>query len=157
VSSEASSRVPDATKSSQESPPSFQRRLRYLRQSWPRVSCQTSKYTTISPVDRCEISEIVSGQDLQHDTTREMSAPPQPPPPGFGLPDDNHNVDILVSTAVTTGVALIIVCMRIYVRSQIVRSIGGDDWWIVAATVCVNFTVHLLELPKLTFENSSCL
>lgn len=66
-----------------------------------------------------------------------MSEPVVSPPPlaGFGLDDENHNVKIIVGTGVTTFFALIIVCVRVWVRSSIVRRLGGDDYWILAALV----------------------
>jgi len=94
---------------------------------------------------------VILDQSLQQVTETEMSSttppgPPNvPPPAGFDLPDDNHNAAILVSSAVTTGIALVVVCMRIFVRARIVRSVGGDDWWIVAATVCTRCQTTLSD------------
>jgi len=69
--------------------------------------------------------------------------------PGFGLPDENHKNTILVSSGVTTGLAFVIVCFRLYVRSQIIRSVGGDDYWIVASLVCTNYYAHLFECVEI--------
>lgn len=65
------------------------------------------------------------------------AAPPPGPPPlaGFNLPDENHDLEIIVGTAVTTFLALVIVSLRLWVRATKVRSVGGDDYWIVAALV----------------------
>lgn len=68
-----------------------------------------------------------------------MDGPP-PPPAGFGLPDENHNVAIIAGSAVTTAIALIVVSLRLYVRSRIVGSVGGDDWWILGSVVCTRNT-----------------
>ena len=64
-----------------------------------------------------------------------VSVDTPPPLAGFGLPDDNNNIKIIVGTAVTTFVALVLVCVRLWVRSTIVRSVGGDDYWIIGALV----------------------
>jgi hypothetical protein len=58
-----------------------------------------------------------------------------PPPAGFGLPDEKLDVEILAGTAVTTFIALTAVGLRFWVRSRIVRSLGWDDYWILAAFV----------------------
>lgn len=75
---------------------------------------------------------------------------PQPPPAGFGMPDEQRGTTILVSTSITTSIALVIVCMRLYVRSQIVRSVGKDDYWILAAVVCTKSQTALFELGEPT-------
>ena len=67
------------------------------------------------------------------------AAPIAPPPAGFGLPDDNHNVQIIGGTAVTTIVAMILVSLRFWIRVKIIRSVGWDDYWILAAFVSVCF------------------
>jgi hypothetical protein len=55
--------------------------------------------------------------------------------PGFGLPDDNHNADIFAGTAVTTFIAFVIVVLRFWIRSRIVRCVGWDDYLVLVAFV----------------------
>lgn len=62
-------------------------------------------------------------------------SPALPPLAGYNLPNENNSVKIIVGSGVTTLVALIIVGVRIWVRVTIVRSVGGDDYWILAALV----------------------
>lgn len=67
----------------------------------------------------------------------------QPPPPaGFDLPDQNHNVAIIAGTAATTALAILVVALRLYVRAFIVSSVGADDLWMFAALV----RTHLNEV-----------
>lgn len=61
------------------------------------------------------------------------TAPPRPGPPPDG--DVNRGHVILIVTAVTTSLALIVVGLRMFVRLTIVRGVGWDDYTILAASV----------------------
>ena len=53
------------------------------------------------------------------------------PPPGG---DHNKGPTFLaVSTTTTTVIAFVLVCLRIYVRTRVVRAVGWDDWMIIIA------------------------
>lgn len=84
--------------------------------------------------------------------------PVLPPLAGFGLSDEKNTVAIVAGTAVTTVLALIIVCIRLWIRTVKVKSVGGDDYFIVAALV--SFTrgkrkgYHHLLMNALVFVNS---
>lgn len=51
------------------------------------------------------------------------------------LPDENKGPIILGVVASTTVIAFIIVCMRFYVRIHMIRAVGADDYFILAALV----------------------
>jgi hypothetical protein len=73
------------------------------------------------------------------------SSPIQPQPPaGFDLPDDNHNVEIIAGTAVTTALAIIVVALRFYIRAFVVSSVGADDLWMFAALVRIKLDVVIV-------------
>ncbi|KAI1456264.1 hypothetical protein F4805DRAFT_476029 [Annulohypoxylon moriforme] len=59
-----------------------------------------------------------------------MSAPPLP---GAGQPDESRGPNILGAGISTTSVALIAVCLRVYVRTFMIRSFGADDYVIILA------------------------
>jgi hypothetical protein len=58
-----------------------------------------------------------------------------PPLAGFGLPDERLSTRIIVGTAATTFIALVFVVLRLWIRARVIRSVGRDDYWILAATV----------------------
>ncbi|RDL30696.1 uncharacterized protein BP5553_10041 [Venustampulla echinocandica] len=81
-------------------------------------------------------------------TTWAMEGPP--PAPGFGQPDVNHNVAINSAVAVTTCVALLAVGVRMWVRISMVRSVGWDDYWILAA-MALSFSGWMVTIPSVTY------
>lgn len=50
--------------------------------------------------------------------------------------DSNRAPAFLACVTITSGVALVLVALRIYVRLRIVRTFGSDDYTILLATVC---------------------
>ena len=50
-------------------------------------------------------------------------------------PDVNRGPGILIASWIEAGVALFVLSLRLYTRSNIVRSVGWDDWTMVFATV----------------------
>ncbi len=56
-------------------------------------------------------------------------------PPGSNLPDENHGPAILASCATVTVLALTAVVTRMWVRVIMIRSVGWDDYFIIAAMV----------------------
>lgn len=70
--------------------------------------------------------------------------------PGAGLPDVNHGPEILGACITMTAVALLLVGTRMYVRVAMIRSVGWDDYFIVAAMVCLLPTAFP---PKLSATN----
>lgn len=69
-------------------------------------------------------------------TKEPPSRPPLPsgPPPRGG--DQNRGADIIVTQFVFIGIATILVCLRLWVRSKVTRKIGWDD--ILAALALVS-------------------
>ena len=64
-----------------------------------------------------------------------MSSPiptPLPPPPGG---DENRGYQVLIVLIVTFTAAFIPVCLRVWVRSRMVGSLGWDDYTIIGAMV----------------------
>jgi len=59
-----------------------------------------------------------------------MSATDAAPPP-----DINRGPEILAITGTLVGLALAVVCLRVYVRVFMVKHMGADDWTMVAAMV----------------------
>lgn len=57
---------------------------------------------------------------------------------GTSLPDENKGPVILGVVVSTTVIAFIIVCMRFYVRIGMIRAVGADDYFILAALVCLS-------------------
>ena len=55
----------------------------------------------------------------------------QPPPDG----DLNKGPIVLTVTLITAIIALILVGLRMYVRTKIIRAVGCDDWTIILAMV----------------------
>ncbi|KAI1097550.1 hypothetical protein F4804DRAFT_351522 [Jackrogersella minutella] len=55
------------------------------------------------------------------------------PLPGEGQPDDTRGPQILGAVISTTLVALIVFCLRIYVRIHMVRNVGIDDYIMLVA------------------------
>ena len=55
----------------------------------------------------------------------------QPPPDG----DLNKGPIFLIVTLITATIALILVGLRMYVRTKIIRAVGWDDWMIILAMV----------------------
>lgn len=55
--------------------------------------------------------------------------------PGAALPDDDKGPSILSTTAAMTALATFAVCLRMYVRTRIVRSVGLDDYVMLLALV----------------------
>ena len=55
--------------------------------------------------------------------------------PGATLPDDDLGPSILSATAAMTALATVAVCLRMYVRTRIVRSVGMDDYVMLSALV----------------------
>jgi len=55
--------------------------------------------------------------------------------PGATLPDDDKGPSILSATAAMTALAALAVCLRVYVRTRIVRSVGMDDYVMLLALV----------------------
>ena len=50
-------------------------------------------------------------------------------------PDVSRNLGHIVWVVVTATAAMIVVCLRFYVRMRVVRAIGWDDWTILVALV----------------------
>ena len=64
-----------------------------------------------------------------------MSSPiptPLPPSPGG---DENRGYQVLIVLIVTFTAAFIPVCLRVWVRSRMVGSLGWDDYTIIGAMV----------------------
>ena len=57
------------------------------------------------------------------------------PTTGLPLQDENRQPGIIVTTIVVTVLADLVVGLRMMVRKWVVRSIGWDDWAIIAAAV----------------------
>jgi hypothetical protein len=53
----------------------------------------------------------------------------------LSMPDENKGPEVLVSCTVVTVVALILVVARMYVRVKVVKSVGLDDYAILASMV----------------------
>jgi hypothetical protein len=51
-------------------------------------------------------------------------------------PDENRGPEILGVCGALVGLALVVVLLRVYVRTRMVRHVGVDDWTIIAAMVC---------------------
>ena len=62
-----------------------------------------------------------------------MSAPPMTPPPGEV--DDSKASHILAVIGTLTAIALLLSCLRMYVRRVILKSFSTDDWLMLAASV----------------------
>ncbi|RDL37585.1 uncharacterized protein BP5553_05018 [Venustampulla echinocandica] len=62
-----------------------------------------------------------------------MATPP--PPAGTGEPDINHGPRLFAATAVVTIFALVAVCTRLWVRKVMIKSVGWDDVFMVAAMI----------------------
>jgi len=58
------------------------------------------------------------------------------PPPADG--DVYHGPDVIIVTVVSTAVALAFVATRMYARVFVVRSVGWDDYIILASAVSAN-------------------
>ena len=59
--------------------------------------------------------------------------PPLGPPPPGG--DESRGADIIVTQFVLIGVATILVCLRLWVRSKVTRKLGWDDILIAVSLV----------------------
>ena len=52
-----------------------------------------------------------------------------------------HNGDVsrahgfIACAAITTAAALVMVCLRMYVRTRVIHALGWDDWTILGAMV----------------------
>ncbi|KAI1808721.1 hypothetical protein F4811DRAFT_500483 [Daldinia bambusicola] len=57
------------------------------------------------------------------------------PLPGAGQPDENRGPQIAGAVVSTTLAALIVVCARMYVRLRMIRSMGIDDYIMLASMV----------------------
>lgn len=73
-----------------------------------------------------------------------------PPLPGFGQPNTNHGPTINIVVAITTSIALVIVAVRMWVRIAMVRSVGGDDYWIATAMV-LSFAGWMVTIPQVHY------
>lgn len=56
-------------------------------------------------------------------------------PPADG--DQNHGTRMLIVIVTTFTIVVVILCLRLSVRLFVVRSMGWDDYSIIAATVCL--------------------
>lgn len=57
--------------------------------------------------------------------------------------DSNRGPGFIACAAITTTAASATVCLRLYVRIQIIYAVGWDDWTILAAMVS-----HVLNLSS---------
>ncbi|MCJ1403806.1 hypothetical protein MMC11_007029, partial [Xylographa trunciseda] len=64
-----------------------------------------------------------------------MSAPP-PMTPTPGEVDDSTASHILAIVGTLTALALLLSCLRMYVRRVILKSFSTDDWFMLAASIC---------------------
>lgn len=60
-----------------------------------------------------------------------MDSYQQPPPDG----DLDKGPIFLTVTLITATIALVVVGLRVYVRTKIIRAVGWDDWMIILAMV----------------------
>lgn len=54
-------------------------------------------------------------------------------------PDDNRGPEILATCGSLVGLALFVVCLRIWVRLSYIRKIAADDYFMMAAMVSCHF------------------
>lgn len=52
---------------------------------------------------------------------------------------------IIAGLSVLTAIMLIVVILRIYVRVFVIKLMGGDDWWILGALVCISFSFNCVH------------
>ncbi|KAE8371430.1 hypothetical protein BDV26DRAFT_276106 [Aspergillus bertholletiae] len=52
--------------------------------------------------------------------------------------DESHRGIIIGVQTALTVLAVVVVCLRLYVRMRIVRSPGCDDWTMALAAVCAS-------------------
>lgn len=64
-----------------------------------------------------------------------MARESMPVVPGATSPDDDKGPSILSAAAAMTTLAALVVCLRMYVRMRIVRSVGMDDSVMLIALV----------------------
>ena len=66
-----------------------------------------------------------------------MSSPIVPPP---GYKSGQTRAPLLWNIVLPlTVVAVILACLRLYVRARLVRVVGKDDWLLLAAVICLCF------------------
>jgi len=58
------------------------------------------------------------------------------PPPTFANPNENNGGVILAVTGTFTAFALLAVMLRMYVRTFMLKTVGADDYVMIAAMVC---------------------
>ncbi|KAJ5105462.1 hypothetical protein NUU61_002809 [Penicillium alfredii] len=71
-------------------------------------------------------------------------------PGGAGLPDINHGPRIIVGTAITTGLALLSVLARLYVRFFVIRNVGLDDYT-MAFTMLLSLCGFAIIIPEVNY------
>ncbi|KAI9804911.1 MAG: hypothetical protein M1833_006214 [Piccolia ochrophora] len=80
--------------------------------------------------------------------------PVSPPPPGwvsnFDNPDTSAQTRLIVEVAVTMGLALIFILLRLYTRVFLARAVGKDDYVIFVATIStVVFNIAMIQEAKM--------
>ena len=70
------------------------------------------------------------------------------PPAGTGEPNINNGPKLLASVGTVTVMAVLIVCARIWVRSVMIKSVGWDDRFMVAAVVNQTQKEHFVTLTN---------
>lgn len=69
---------------------------------------------------------------------------------GSGLPDINNGPRIIIATAITTFIALILVLARFYVRVFLIRNVGWDDY-IMALTMLLSLCGFAVIVPEVKY------
>lgn len=69
---------------------------------------------------------------------------------GSVLPDVDHGPRIIIATAITTFVALILVLARFYVRMFLIRNVGWDDY-VMGLTMLLSLCGFAIIVPEVKY------
>ena len=71
------------------------------------------------------------------DIARRQTAP-KPAPVSDAYKAENNTPVLFAANGTFYALAMLIVCLRLYVRAKIIKTIGPDDYVMVVAAVCLS-------------------
>ncbi|EAS31837.3 uncharacterized protein CIMG_07316 [Coccidioides immitis RS] len=69
---------------------------------------------------------------------------------GAGLPDVDQGPRIVIATSITTGIALLVVLARFYVRIWVVQNVGLDDY-VMGLTMALSLAGWAIIIPEVKY------
>lgn len=57
--------------------------------------------------------------------------------PDHSLDNQSRVAGVIAISSITCGIAFVVVCFRVYTRAVIVKTLGYDDWSVIASMVII--------------------